>query len=110
MSSEVAAGIIGGFVGGMLGVLGTVVSSYVGPRRLEEWRQRRTDQPRMGLLMSLLEDRSYPDGRYLKTLCMYTGMTDDDCRRLLIEIGAHGAHLKNGEGWVLTKYKPLNMP
>lgn len=30
--------LIGGFIGGILGVVGTILSSYYGPRQLEKWR------------------------------------------------------------------------
>jgi len=30
---------LGGFIGGSLGVAGTLVTSYFGPRKLEEWRE-----------------------------------------------------------------------
>gem|GEM_PF-5905398 len=32
--------LAGGFIGGVIGVPGTLVSSYYGPRKLEEWRGR----------------------------------------------------------------------
>jgi len=105
LSAELTAGIIGGFVGGTLGVLATVISSYFGPRWLEGWRARRRDEPRKQLLRTLLNEPGYPDGRYLTTLCMYTGTSPDECRGLLIEIEARGSRLKDGEGWVLIKNK-----
>ena len=109
--SELAAGVIGGALGGVLGVLGTTVSAYWGPRRLEEWRQRkreeREDGPRKNLLRQMLEGDRFPDGRYLKTLRIVTGTSEDDCRRLLIEIGARGVTLESGEGWALISRKPL---
>lgn len=36
MSDETTAAIIGGVIGGCLGVIGTLLSSYYGPRKLEE--------------------------------------------------------------------------
>ena len=111
ISSEVAAGIIGGLVGGALGVLSSVVLSYFGPRRLEEWRARRHDEPRKRLLKSLLDDPRFPDGRYLETLRVVTGTSEEDCRRLLIEIDARGV-ISGGtdqrELWALIKNKPLD--
>jgi ABC-type phosphate transport system auxiliary subunit len=111
MSSEVVAGIIGGFVGGALGVLSSVVVSYFGPRRLEQWRARRHDEPRKQLLKTLLEEERFPDGRYLETLCTVTGTSQEECRRLLIEIDARGVIPGSGnqrEVWALIKNKPLN--
>lgn len=109
VSPELAAGIVGGFVGGALGVLSTVVGSYYGPRRLEEWREERRDAPKREMLQDLLNDSRYPDGRFLKTLTLLTGTSDEECRRLLIQVKARGIILANEEeGWVLIKNKPFN--
>jgi hypothetical protein len=114
VSAELTAGIIGGFVGGALGVVATVVSSYYGPRKLEEWRERRKDEPKKRLLRVLLNDPKFPEGRYLDTLCMYTGSPPEECRRLLIEIEARGIRLQGRkgpekeEGWALIKNMPLD--
>jgi hypothetical protein len=110
--SELVAGIIGGAIGAIGGVFGNVVTSYVGPRRLEEWRERRKeerhDAPRKRLLVDLLEDTRFPDGRYLTTLCEVTGTDPDECKRLLIELGARGVRLRDGPGWALISRNPLN--
>lgn len=113
MSSELIAAIIGGFIGGALGVIGTLISSYYGPRKIEEWREQRKEEreygPRKRLLKQMLEDPRFEDGRYLETLCHVTGTTPEECRRLLIEIGARGVTLKDDkEGWALISRKPLN--
>jgi hypothetical protein len=106
--SELVAGVIGGAVGGALGVLGTTVSAYWGPRKLEEWRARRRDAPRKDLLRRMLDDERFPDGRSLRRLCIVTGTTDEECRRLLIEIGARGVIFDDdSEGWALIARKPL---
>lgn len=104
--------IIGGVVGGILGVVGTLVSSYYGPKKIEEWREKRLEEkengPRKKLLKQLLSDPAYEDGRLLSTLCLVTGTTDEECRRLLIEIGARGVRLsENREGWALISRKPI---
>ena len=63
MSSELSAAILGGLIGGVLGVLGTLVTSYYGPRKIEEWREKRQEErlngPRKLLLKKLLEDRRF---------------------------------------------------
>jgi len=86
--NEFVSALIGGLVGGIVGVVGTIVSAYYGPRKLEEWQQeqidKRTNGPRKKLLLKMLEDERFPDGRKLETLCQVTGCSDDDCRRLLI--------------------------
>ena len=107
--SELAAGVIGGAVGGALGVLGTTVSSYWGPRRLEEWRQNRRDEPRKQLLRRMLEDGRFPDGRTLDRLRTVSGTSPEECRRLLIQVGARGVLFPNDvEGWALIARKPLD--
>ena len=108
--------LIGGFVGGVLGVIGTILSSYYGPKRLEMWRmkqkEKREDGPRKKLLLQMLEDTRFPDGRKLTTLSRVTGTGAEECRRLLIGIKARGVTLKDEdnqevEGWALITKKPL---
>jgi hypothetical protein len=115
MSGELAAAVIGGLTGGVLGVVGTLVSSYYGPRKIEEWREKRLDErlngPRKRLLLKMLQDGRFNDGRSLDTLCRVTGTTLDECRRLLIEVGARGVTLAgDNEGWALITRKPLDEP
>ena len=117
MSPEFAYALLGGFIGGVLGVLGTLISSYYGPRKMEEWRERQMEQrlngPGKKLLGRMLEDERFKDGRRLETLRRVSGTTPEECRRLLIEIEARGVSLrdKNGhtvEGWALIRRKPLD--
>lgn len=111
MSNELIVAVVGGLIGGILGVIGTLLSSYWGPRKFEEWKDRRKEQrefgPRKAMLRKLLEDPACQDGRDLETLCLYTGTSPEECRRLLIEIGARGTRLDQGEGWVLVSRKPF---
>jgi hypothetical protein len=107
--SELEAGIFGGLIGGSLGLLGNAVTSYWGPRKLEQWRQSHRDEPRKQLLRRLLDDERYPDGRSLKRLCVVTGTAAEECRRLLIQVNARGVILAGGEeGWALIARKPLD--
>jgi hypothetical protein len=104
---ELVAGVIGGALGGAIGVMGTTVSAYWGPRKLEEWRADRIDRPRKELLQRMLEDERWVTRR-LDRLCAVSGTAPEDCRRLLISIGARGVMLKGGaEGWALISRKPL---
>ena len=102
--------IIGGVIGGFLGVIGTIVSSYYGPRKMEEWREKKKEEklngPRKKFLKSLLENPQFSNGRTIETLSQVTGTDKTECRRLLIEIGARGIHLKERkkEGWT---FKPI---
>ncbi len=54
MESNLLSALAGGFVGGVLGVIGTIISAYYGPRMLEQWKERRKaekwDAPRKRLL------------------------------------------------------------
>ena len=113
--SELTAGLIGGVVGGVLGVVGTLISSYYGPRKMEEWREKRAEErlngPRKRLLLKLLEDERFQDGRSIDTLSRVSGTSADECRRLLIEIDARGVKLEGDqEGWALVSRKPLDEP
>ena len=57
---------------------------------------------RVALLNELLRDRRFKTGRSLKELQRKTGMSADECRHLLSEIGAFGITLHDGsEGWRL---------
>jgi hypothetical protein len=113
MNNQLVTAIVGGAAGGVLGVLGTMLSSYYGPRKLEEWRERRLEEkmngPRKRLLKQMLEDSRFGDGRKLETLANVTGCTHEECRRLLVEIGARGVLFKDDvEGWALISRKPLD--
>ena len=113
MPIELTTAIIGGVIGGMLGVIGTLISSYYGPRGFEKWKEDRKERkefgPRKDLLLAMLENDKFPDGRKIKTLCRVTGTKPEECRRLLIEIKARGVLLKDDEeGWALISKKPLN--
>ena len=105
--------LIGGIIGAVLGSAATLFSAYWGPRKLEEWREGRAEEkvngPRKRLLVSMLEDPRFQDGRKLETLCRVTGTSADECRRLLVEIGARGVLLSGAlEGWALIARKPLD--
>jgi hypothetical protein len=92
-------------------VVSTLVGSYHGPKKLEEWRTERKDAPKKQLLKVLLDDPRFPDGRYLDTLQTVTGTSVEECRRLLIEVDARGVILGGSgrkEVWALIKNKPLN--
>ena len=56
----------------------------------------------------MLEDENHPDGRSLDRLRVVTGTSEEECRRLLIEVGARGVIFRNrSEGWALIERKPL---
>lgn len=110
--SDFSAALLGGLIGGTLGVIGTSVASYWGPRRLEEWRARQQETreygPRKELLLRMLNDRDHSI-RSMDQLSRVTGTSDEECRRLLIEIGARGVLMAGGqEGWALIERYPLD--
>jgi hypothetical protein len=49
--SQLEVALLGGFVGGSLGVAGTLVTSYFGPRKLEECRRLLIAVGARGVLM-----------------------------------------------------------
>jgi hypothetical protein len=114
-NSVVTAAIIGGLIGGALGVISAALTTYWGPRFLEEWKEKRRvknwDGPRKALLkrMLLVEKHAI---RSLETLSVISGTPKDDCRRLLIELGARGVKIRDKgrgtEGWALISRKPLS--
>ena len=107
---ELGAALTGGIIGGFLGCVGALLSSYWGPRKLEEWREKRGEEringPRKHLLKKLLEDDQF-EWRRLSTLARATGTTEEECRRLLIEIGARGTLSEGEELWALLSRKPI---
>ena len=106
------AAVIGGAIGGILGVVGTLISSYYGPRKMEVWREKREEERIHGPRKRYLEEILGGDFAWyrLSTLARATGTTENECRRLLIVIGARGS-LKKIEGdelWALEKRKPIS--
>jgi hypothetical protein len=112
--SNLVAALLGGLIGGALGVLSTLVGSYYAPRRLEQWRAAEQEErefgPRKRLLAEMLSE-PYPPIRSFHLLRHVTGTTDDECRRLLIEIGARGVVMQGGkEGWALVSRYGFTQP
>lgn len=110
--SNLFSSLVGGLIGGILGVIGTLWTSYYGPKKLIEFKdeieEEKLNGPRKKLLLKLLNDTTYPDGRTIETLSMVTGTTPKECRRLLVEINARGIKLSGyQEGWVLIEKKPI---
>jgi hypothetical protein len=112
--SDLAVAAVGGLIGGALGVLAASLSAYWGPRKLEEWRERQREKhdygPRKELLLKLLKDPRF-ETRSLERLRLVTGTTKEECRRLLIEIGARGVSMTDDEeGWALIERFPFDRP
>jgi len=112
--SELEAALLGGFIGGALGVVSTLVASYFGPRWLEQWRadikEEHDDGPRKRLLKQMLAGPN-PPIRTFKRLRLVTGTEVEECRRLLIEVGARGVVMRGGEeGWALIERYGFEQP
>ena len=84
-------------------VIGALLGGLLSPIALEEYRlwrrERKWAKPRKDKLKELLNRYDF---RTLDMLCLVTGTTEDECRTLLIELGARGSRLASGkEGWTL---------
>jgi hypothetical protein len=80
---------------------------------VDAWRERksekRKDGPRKDLLLKLLKEKKYT-ARSLALLTRVTGTSAEECRLLLIEIGARGVKLETGEeGWGLISRNPFTV-
>lgn len=112
MDHTYIAGIIGGIVGGLVATAGAWVSAYWAPRKLEEQRELREEKrlwgPRKELIKEMLDMQIGGKGRTFTTLKLVTGTSDDDLRRLLVELGARGFKREDGtEAWIYRKDRPL---
>ena len=95
-------------------MVGATISSYFGPRLYEQWKEGRIEKrqhgPRKELLRKMLSDPRF-ETRSIQTLSRVTGTTKEECRRLLIEIGARGVLMTGDqEGWALIERFPLDEP
>ncbi|MBK7362124.1 MAG: hypothetical protein IPJ01_07465 [Micavibrio sp.] len=71
-----------------------LATSFIGSQKLNGLRKKR--------LKKLLQDSRFLTGRKLETLTLKIGTTPEECRKLLLEMGAKGIFLKgNIEGWTL---------
>jgi hypothetical protein len=110
--SETQALIVGVIIGGVLSVAGTFVGSYWGPLKLEKRREAKFDEPRKDLLLRLLKEKPEEQPiRSLERLRLVTGTSVEECRRLLIDVGARGVKMKGGaEGWALIDNYDFKQP
>jgi hypothetical protein len=109
--SELQAAVVGGLIGGLVAGASAFIGSYFGPRRLEEWREKIKEErdygPRKDLLTKMLNDPNHLI-RSLQRLTLVTGTSDEECRRLLIEVRARGVTIRDRhgaeqEGWALIE-------
>lgn len=92
-------GLLGVIVGSTLSILGNLIFHWYQNRRVNS-----LDNLRKSLLREMLDNPNFTEGRSLLTLSRVTGAEPEECRRLLIEIGARGFTLARGEeGWTYIK-------
>ncbi len=92
-------GFIGVIIGSILSIAGNLLFYWYQNRRTNS-----LDNLRKNLLRQMLDNSKFPEGRSLETLSRVTGAEPEECRRLLIEIGARGFTLaRGGEGWTYVK-------
>ncbi|HEP9454118.1 TPA: hypothetical protein VDV69_005892, partial [Pseudomonas aeruginosa] len=76
-------GFIGVIIGSILSIAGNLLFYWYQNRRTNS-----LDNLRKNLLRQMLDNSKFPEGRSLETLSRVTGAEPEECRRLLIEIGA----------------------
>lgn len=117
LAQEIAAKVIKDvqFWSAIIGLAGVVIGALITitGNLLLHWMQQRTkgklDLARKTLLRQMLDNTGFKEGRSLDTLSKVTGAAPEECRRLLIEIGARGFTLKdNREGWTYIANRPLD--
>jgi len=100
--AELWIAVIGGLVGAAISPI--IVTEFSRWRREQSWAK-----PRKVLLLKMLNNPKWKR-RSLKWLTTVTGTADEDCRTLLIELGARGTIMDDkSEGWALISRLPLAM-
>ena len=77
--------------------------------RVRERPVRKLDQERKKILAYMLDPKHMPKGvewREIETLQRIIGASEQETKRLLIEIGARGSTLQS-DVWALIKHKPF---
>lgn len=91
--------VIGVIIGSAITIMGNIVFHWYQNRKSNS-----LDNLRKGLLKEMLDNSNFPEGRSLETLSRVTGAEPEECRRLLIELGARGFTMARGiEGWTYVK-------
>ena len=100
--ADLASALIGGIVGGALAPI--LLNEY------RSWRrERRWAEPRKKHLRDLLRRKRFPISS-LKTLARTIGAQDEECRTLLMDLGARGVKMKDDkEGWTLRPLSEANI-
>lgn len=97
-------GLIGVVIGASMTIAGNLILHWY-----QQKSQNKLDLARKKLLRQMLDNKKFKDGRSFETLAKVTGAEPEECRRLLIEVGARGFTLQGGrEGWTYIKNRPLS--
>ncbi|OAI16926.1 hypothetical protein A1359_06960 [Methylomonas lenta] len=97
-----------GLVGVIIGAFITIAGNFL-LHSYQQKNQNKLDEARKKLLREMLDNQGFKDGRSFETLSKVTGAAPEECRRLLIEIGARGFTLGDDrEGWTYIKNRPLS--
>ncbi|WP_415911640.1 hypothetical protein [Neptuniibacter sp. QD37_11] len=95
-------GILGGIVGSLLTLGGNIIL-----HKIKEKPQKELDAKRKATLKLMLEDDRFPDKwRYLETLSAVIGASEEETKRLLVELEARGSEKADGK-WGLIKHHPF---
>ena len=92
-----------GLIGVIIGSCKTIIDNFF-LHFFQQKNQNKLDEARKKLLREMLDNQDFKDESSFETLSKVTGAAPEDCRRLLIEIGARGFTLADGrEGWTYIK-------
>jgi hypothetical protein len=95
-----------GLLGGIAGTLLTFGGNWL-LHHIQSRPQKALDAARKKVLLDMLEDDRFAQKwRKLDTLAAVIGASDEETKRLLIELGARGSEKGDGK-WGLIKYHPL---
>lgn len=96
MNSTFLSSIIGGAVGSLITVFGTYFIPLLQENRKEKKRKKEIIEPRRQRLLLLLKEQIDSNGQInfptyeIGQLCAAVGLSESDCKDLLVTIGAWG--------------------
>lgn len=91
-------------IGSLLGLLGSIGTTWLTARLERQSKFPKYDEAVQKLLTEMLNGEH--KWRRLDTLANVTGLSEQDAKDYLIELGARGS-TKNGKLWGLTSRNPL---
>ena len=96
-------GFIGVITGALIGIVGNLIQEWYKNKDKKELEGKRKM-----LLKQMLNNTKF-EWRDINTLSNVIGATQDETRRLLIDIGARGSETNNGKNelWALIEKQPL---